>query len=169
VAEPQDRPDIQIFTEIGIIAQLTRVNVAKKLPDGVNYAQFEVLQHLARTGDGQTPAEIARALQLTKGAITNSLQRMQAAGYLVVLADVADGRKKRVKLTRQGIDLKGDILKRIKPNTDALRDGFTEGEFRDALPFLKALRAFLDDMRSDDGPNDEARPALDADHLDCSA
>lgn len=166
--EPQDRPDIQVFAEIGIIAQLTRANIARRLPDGINYAQFELLSHLSRVGDGQTPAEIARALQLTKGAITNTLQRMEAAGYLVVLADVADGRKKRVKLTRKGLDLKGEVLKRIKPNTDALRDGFTEGEFRDALPFLKALRAFLDEMRSDDGPDRDAR-ARDAHDLDCSA
>ena len=166
--EPQDRPDIQVFTEIGIIAQLVRAAVAKKLPDGVSNAQFELLQHLTRTGDGKTPAEIARALQLTKGAITNTLQRMEGEGYLLVLADVGDRRKKRVKLTRAGLDLHGTILKLIKPNTDALRDGFTENEFRDALPFLKALRSFMDDMRSEHGPDGDAR-ARDADDLDCSA
>ena len=166
--EPQDRPDIQVFTEIGIIAQLVRAAVAKKLPEGVTNAQFELLQHLTRTGDGQTPAEIARALQLTKGAITNTLQRMEAEGYVLVLADVGDRRKKRVKLTRAGLDLHSAILKLIKPNTDALRDGFTESEFRDALPFLKALRCFMDDMRLEHGPDGDPR-ARDADDLDCSA
>lgn len=166
--EPQDRPDIQVFTEIGIIAQLVRAAVAKKLPDGVTNAQFELLQHLTRTGDGKTPAEIARALQLTKGAITNTLQRMEAEGYLLVLADVGDRRKKRVKLTRAGLALHSDILRRIKPNTDTLRDGFTESEFRDALPFLKALRCFMDDMRSEHSADGDPR-ARDADDLDCSA
>jgi len=147
--QPQDRPDVQVFTEIGIIEHLMRVNIIRHLPEGMTYTHFELLLHFSRTGDGDTPAQIADAVQMTKGAITNALQRMQAMGLVAVLADVSDRRKKRVRITRGGVEMMGEVLKRMKPQTDALREGFTETEFRQALPFLRALRSFLDEVRSD--------------------
>ena len=77
---------------------------------------------------------------------------MQAQGTVVVLADVNDRRKKRVRLTRAGLDAYSAILKAMKPKTDTLREAFTEGEFRAALPFLRALRVFLEDVTELDEP-----------------
>jgi DNA-binding MarR family transcriptional regulator len=148
----QDRPDIQVFSEIGIIEHYMRTSVEKHLPPGMSYAHFEMLLHFVRNGDGDTPAELAQAMMLTKGAITNVLQKMEGLGLIVVLADVADRRKKRVKVTRAGIEAYNTILKDMKWKTDALRDGFTEGEFRAVLPFLKALRIFLEEIRMTDAP-----------------
>lgn len=143
----QNRLDIQVFTEIELIEHLMRRTVTNHLPAGMPYSHFELLMHMARVGDGQTPAELAQALMMTKGALTNILQKMEAAKQVAVLADVSDRRKKRVRLTRQGLDAHNSILKSLKPRTDALREGFTEAEFRQALPFLKALRTFLEEVR----------------------
>ena len=144
----QDRPDIQVFTEIAIIEHLMRSAVAKSLPNGMTYAQWEVLVHFSRTGDGETPAELARALQVTKGAITNTLQKMQAAGLVDVTADASDGRKKRIRVTRHGAACHTEMLRLVRPHLDQLRDGFTESEFEAALPFLRALRVYLDENRN---------------------
>jgi DNA-binding MarR family transcriptional regulator len=144
----QDRPDIQVFTEIGIIEHLMRSAVAKSLPAGMTYAQWEVLVHFSRTGDGETPAELARALQVTKGAITNTLQKMQAAGLVEVRADAHDGRKKRITVTRQGAACHTEMLRLVRPHLDQLRGGFTDAEFEAALPFLRALRVWLDENRT---------------------
>ena len=143
---PQDRPDVEVFSEIGIIEHRMRRAVCEHLPRGVTYAHFEVLLHFARNGDGHTPAELASAMLMTKGAVTNILQRMSAAGLVTVLADVNDRRKKRVRVTRSGMEIYARILRDMKWKTDALRDGFTEAEFRAVLPFLKALRTFLEDV-----------------------
>jgi DNA-binding MarR family transcriptional regulator len=35
-------------------------------------SQFKVLNHLVRLGDGTTPAKLAKAFQITKGAMTNT-------------------------------------------------------------------------------------------------
>jgi DNA-binding MarR family transcriptional regulator len=151
MSPPQDRPDVQVFNEIGMIEHLIRQAVTRKLPAGMSYAQFELFTHFNRDGDGQTPAELAAAMQLTKGAITNTLQRMEAQGFVVVLADVSDRRKKRVRLTKAGMDAYMAVLKSAKPLIEALREGFTEAEFHAALPFLRALRAWLDEaVRSDE-------------------
>jgi DNA-binding MarR family transcriptional regulator len=149
---PQDRPDIEVFTEIGVIAHAVRGKVTRHLPRGVTYAHFEVLLHFARNGDGSTPAELAQAMRMSKAAITNVLQKMQGLGLVAVLADVKDRRKKRVRLTRAGLDAYAEILKAMKPGTDGLRGAFTESEFRAALPFLRALRTFLDEVTSMDEP-----------------
>ena len=144
----QDRPDIQVFTEIGIIEHLMRTAVAKSLPRGMTYSQWEVLVHFSRTGDGETPAQLARALQVTKGAGTNTLQRMQASDLLEVTGDSDDGRKKRIRVTRKGAGCYAEMLKMVRPHLDQLRDGFTDAEFENALPFLRALRVWLDENRN---------------------
>ena len=35
----------------------------------------------------------------------------------------------------------------IRPRMESLRDGFTQKEFREVLPFLKALRTWLGEMQ----------------------
>ena len=99
---PQDRPDIQVFAEIAAIDQLATTRIERALPAGLTKAQFMVLDRLARRGGGETPAELARAFQLTKGALTNSLTRLAAAGLIVVVGDKDDARKKRATVTDAG-------------------------------------------------------------------
>ena len=140
---PQDHPHIEVFTSIGVIEHYLRKTVIRHLPPGMTYAHFEVLRHFMRYGDGLTPAELAQILLVTKGAVTNILQKMEEQELIAVISDVADGRKKRVRITRIGIETANTIFKAMKAQTEKLRDGFTENEFRDALPFLKALGAFL--------------------------
>ena len=72
----QDRPDVAVFGEIGVIEHLIRQSVQHHLPSGMTFAHFELLQHFIRNGDGQTPAELARVMLLSKAALTNILQKM---------------------------------------------------------------------------------------------
>ena len=144
-AGPEDHPDIQVFDEIRYIEHQVRTTIAQRLPIGLTYPQFEVLNHLSRRGDGVTPAEIARALQTTKNGLTNTLQRLQSRGLIRVDNSETDGRRKHIRLTAEGRAAYGRSMAAIRPKMEGLRDGFTQKEFRDALPFLKALRTWLDD------------------------
>lgn len=153
----QDRPDVAVFSEIGVIEHLIRQSVAHHLPSGVTYAHFELLQHFVRNGDGQTPAELAREMMLSKAALTNILQKMGELGLVLVLADVSDGRKKRVRLTKAGQELQAGVLKDMKWKMDLLREGFTDAEFRQALPFLRNLRVFLEEVSAGPAPEASSR------------
>lgn len=146
-AKPSDRPDVQIFDEIGQIDYLTRAVITRHLPVGLTYPQYEVLNLLSRSGDRQTPAQIATALMMTKGAITNTLQRLEARRLITVEADAVDKRKKRVSMTPAGVAACAQTLNAMRPKIERLRGGFTEREFRDALPFLRALRAWMEEHR----------------------
>jgi len=154
---PQERPDLQVFSTITAIDHLMRLSISRRLPPGMPYAHFELLRLFARDGDGQTPAELARAVMMTKGAITSILQKMEAEGHITVLADASDRRKKRVRMTRHGRDGFNRINTALRANTQLLRSAFTEAEFREAMPFLTALRVFLEDITSPDAPSVEPR------------
>ena len=154
-AAPQGHAYVEVFDEIAVIAYLVRQSVVEHLPPGMTYAHFEMLNYMMRFGDGQTPAELARVLMLTKGALTNILQKLEALGFVVVLADASDRRKKRVRATRAGLDTMNQVLKAMREKTEALREGFTDNEFRQALPFLRALRGFLTELQSEVSEPDE--------------
>ena len=156
-AEPEDHPDVQVFDEIRYIEHLVRTAIARKLPVGLTYPQFEVMNLLSRRGDGVTPLAIARALQMTKSGLTNTLQRLAARKLIHVEHCQNDGRKKVIWLTPDGKHAYGHAMAAIRPRMESLRDGFTQKEFRDALPFLKALRTWLGEML--EATASERRPA----------
>jgi len=142
-AEPEDHPDVQVFDEIRYIEHLVRTAIARKLPVGLTYPQFEVMNLLSRRGDGVTPVAIARALQMTKSGLTNTLQRLHARSLIRVEHCSADARKKRIWLTAEGRAAYAQSMAAIRPKMEDLRDGFTQKEFREVLPFLRALRTWL--------------------------
>jgi len=141
----EEHPEVQVFDEIGLIDAGVRTIISRCLPLGVSYPQFAVMNLLMRRGEGQAPAMIAQALQMTPGAITNTLQRMEATGLAEVAPDPADGRKKRVSLTASGRQAYQRAMASLKPRMASLRDGFTQKEFREVLPFLRALRAWMEE------------------------
>jgi DNA-binding MarR family transcriptional regulator len=143
---PKERPDVQIFTEIAAISQLVSNRLERVLPAGLSHAQFVVLRRFAHQGGISTPAELARTFQVTKGAMTNTLQRLEAQNYVTVVPDPGDGRRKLVTITPAGAAAHDVAIKAMRPMMDSLRSAFTDAEFVDALPFLAALRIWLDEL-----------------------
>lgn len=145
--QPKDRPDVRVMTEISIISQLANARLERSLPEGMSAAQFGVLTHFMRRGGEESPAQLARAFQVTKGAMTNTLQRLEAQGFVRVVGDEADGRRKRVSLTAEGARAYDAAIMAVRPSLEAMRSAFTDAEFEAALPFLVALRTWLDENR----------------------
>jgi DNA-binding MarR family transcriptional regulator len=144
---PKSRADVQVLAEIAAIGQLARNRLERALPDGLSQAQFSLLVRLAHHGAEESPVELAQAFQVTKGAITNTLQRLGAQGFVTVTDDADDGRRKRVRITAAGLAACDHGLKAARPAMDALRARFTDDEFAGALPFLTDLREWLNENR----------------------
>ena len=142
----EDHPEVQVFDEISMIEHGVRTVIGRCLPVGLSYPQFEVLNFLARRGEDQTPVQIAVALQMTPGAITNTLQRLEATSLIRLEPCETDRRKKRVRMTPEGREAYNRAMAAIRPRMGNLREGFTQQEFRDALPFLRALRVWMTDQ-----------------------
>lgn len=145
-AAVEEHPEVQVFDEIGMIEAGVRDVIGSCLPVGMTYPQFELLNLVARRGEDITPAQIARMLWMTPGAITNTLQRLEATKLIKVEPCDADRRKKRVRLTPEGREVYNRCMAAIRPRMEKLREAFTQKEFREALPFLKALRNWLSDQ-----------------------
>lgn len=139
------------FTEIGIIAQLSQTLLERSLPDGLRLPNFGVLNHFSRLGGEHSPAKLARAFQVTKGAMTNTLQRLEARGLVEVRPDPSDGRAKRVHITRKGRQVRDKAIAALTPALAGLETRFAAEQFRNSLPFLEQVRRYLDAAR--DAPN----------------
>src|ERR1019366_5355355 len=100
---PKDRPDVRLFTEIGIISQLVRTTLERALPEGLSYAQFGVLTHFARRGGEESPVQLPRAFQVTGGATTNPLHPGEKRALSPPPGGGDDGRRKRVSITPAGL------------------------------------------------------------------
>ncbi len=142
-----DPPIFNFFNEIGIIDQLAQTLLERALPDKLKMSHFGVLNHFARLGGEQGPAELARAFQVTKGAMTNTVQRLRDRGLVEVKPDPGDGRGKLVRITDKGLRVRAKAIKAISPELAELEARFGGGKFQKALPFLRELRMYLDQAR----------------------
>ncbi len=141
-----DPPLFALLNEIGIIEQLARNRFERAQPDGLRLPHFAVLNHLVRLGEGRGPAQMARAFQLTKAAMTNTLQRLEARGLIRVEADAEDGRAKRVYLTPAGRARRDAAVAAATADLAPLVAEL--GAWPEALlPGLRQLRGLLDASR----------------------
>ena len=139
----EEHPEVQVFDEISLIEHGVRTAITRSLPVGLTYPQYEVLNLIARRGDDLTPAQISEALKMTPGAITNTLQRLEATRLVLIEPCARDRRSKRVRPTAEGREAYNRAMAAIRPKVEKLREGFTEKEFREVLPFLRALRVWM--------------------------
>ena len=147
MAAPDDPLLFRFFNEIGIIEQLASNRFERVLPDGLKLAQFSVLNHFVRLGGEKSPYQLACAFQVSKGAMTNTLQRLAARGLVEIRPDPADGRAKRVAITAAGREMRERAVAALAPEFAALSEAFAAAEFAELLPFLQRLRAYLDRHR----------------------
>ncbi len=135
------------FTEIGIIAQLSATMFERQLPEGLTLAQFSVLNWFTRVDDEATPSRLARAFQVTGGAMTNTLGKLQSKGLIKVEPDPLSGRKKRVTMTEAGRRLRETAIKEAMPLFEEFYEEMDMQVIRRQLPELEQFRQFLDEYR----------------------
>jgi DNA-binding MarR family transcriptional regulator len=107
---------IALFGELFMADQLARARIGKALPRGMQLSHFAVLNHLARTADERTPAQLARAFHVTRGAMTNTLNRLEWAGHVHIRPDWDDARRKFVAISPAGRAARDAAVPRRWPN-----------------------------------------------------
>lgn len=137
----------RFLNEIGIIAQLSGAALEKVMPGTMTLPQFAVLNHLTRLGGNRTPLQIATAMQVSKGAMTNTLGHLKRAGWISIRPDEKDGRSKRVDITKAGCAAHGQALTALAPELTWLSQAIAPGRVREATPLLEEMRKALDSRR----------------------
>ena len=143
----QTPPLFRFFTEIGIIEQLISAKLETLLPDGLKISQFVVLNHLVRLQGKWSPARLAKAFQVTRAAMTNTLNRLEPRGLITIEADPHDGRGKLVSLSPAGQKMHAECVSSIEPFLTDIEQEFGAQKILLALPFLEEIRDYLDGHR----------------------
>ncbi len=139
----------QLFTEIGILEQLSRSALQKRLPAGVLFSHFTVLNHLVRVQDGRTPIEIAKTYQIPKTSMTHTLSGLEKAGFIEMRTNESDARSKRVWLTDKGRDLLESIISATAEEVKDLEQLYSVEKVKSILPEMEELRKIMDARRGD--------------------
>jgi DNA-binding MarR family transcriptional regulator len=141
MAEAKGRADVEFLAELGRVAQLAAARTERLLPQGLSGAGFEALKRLA--GDPSSPLALARALAVSKSAMTSMLQTLGRRGWVAIADDPADGRRKQVSITPAGLALCRSAFAVTRPELEQLRAAFPASDFEAALPLLRRLRAWM--------------------------
>ncbi|MBO6852606.1 MAG: MarR family transcriptional regulator [Marivivens sp.] len=138
---------VSLFSEILAVDQLARTNVARVLPKGMELSHFAVLNHLAHVGGERTPAQLARTFHLTRGAMTNTLGKLEWSGWVHIRPDWDDARRKMVSISPAGISARNAALDAITPLIANAVAQIGPEKVKSVLPVLRDLRIRL----SEDG------------------
>lgn len=136
---------VVLFSEIFTVDQMARNRLTRALPKGMELSHFSVLNYLARVRDERTPADLARVFHVTRGAMTNTLSKLERAGYIHVRPDWNDARRKFVTISPDGRRAFSAAMCAVTPIIAAVVDKLGATKVRAALPILRELRAKLND------------------------
>lgn len=134
---------VALFSEILAVDQLSRSSVARVLPKGMELSHFSVLNHLVHAGVERSPAQLARTFHLTKGAMTNTLGKLEWNGWVHIRPDWEDARRKMVSISPSGLKARDAALAVISPLIVEVVEKVGSEKVRAALPVLREMRQSL--------------------------
>lgn len=143
-----DRPEAlaaALFSELFMADQLARNRISRSLPRGMELSHFSVLNHLAHFGQERSPAQLAEAFHVTRGAMTNTLSKLEWAGYIHIRPDWDDARRKMVSISPAGRAARDSALAAFGPLIADIVREIGQDRVRAMLPVLRELRARLGD------------------------
>lgn len=146
MSKPSDNLAVSLFSEILMVDQLARASVARVMPKGMELSHFSVLNHLARAGAERSPAQLAKTFHLTRGAMTNTLHKLEWAGWVHIRPDWDDARRKMVSISPAGQAARDAALAAIAPVIADVVTNVGEDKVRSALPILREMRLKLSDV-----------------------
>ena len=134
---------VSLFSELLTVDQLVRLQVAKALPKGMELSHFTVLNHLAHSGGERSPAQLATSFHLTRGAMTNTLSKLEWAGWVHVRPDWDDARRKKVSISPSGLAARDAGVAVIAPLIADVVGKVGADRVKTVLPVLREMRMRL--------------------------
>lgn len=129
-----------------MVEQLARAMIGRSLPGGMQISHFSVLNLLAHLSEERTPAQLAEAFHVTRGAMSNTLARLEWAGHIHIRPDWDDARRKFVSISPAGRVARDNALAAISPAMSDVVSDIGAERIRAALPVLRALRERLEEV-----------------------
>lgn len=120
-------------------------NAALAAKVGLHATDFKLVSTLAAAGGSLNPKELGAQHHMSTAAVTQAVDRLEAAGLVRRLPDERDGRKVVVSLVKAPAferDL-SESLASLATSMMQVTGGFTVAELNAALRFLNASREVL--------------------------
>ncbi|MDM7459847.1 MAG: MarR family transcriptional regulator [Paracoccus sp. (in: a-proteobacteria)] len=146
-SDRDDRLAASLFAELLVTEQLSRDLIGKALPRGMQISHFSVLNLLAHLNEERTPAQLAEAFHITRGAMTNTLSKLEWMGHVHIRPDWDDARRKFVSISPAGRAARDAALSAFMPRISGIVRDIGPERVRQALPVLRELRRRLDPTR----------------------
>jgi DNA-binding MarR family transcriptional regulator len=146
MSDENDTLSRSLFSEILMTDQLARSALTKALPKGMELSHFIVLNHLAGLAQERTPAQLAKSFHLTRGAMTNTLSKLEWQGHVHIRPDWDDARRKLVTISPSGVQARNTALAAITPVISDVVDAVGAEKVRAALPVMRELRRRLSEL-----------------------
>ncbi|NSX53525.1 MarR family winged helix-turn-helix transcriptional regulator [Parasulfitobacter algicola] len=143
MTDSNDALAASLFSEILTADQLARNRVSKVLPKGMELSHFSVLNHLAHTASERTPAQLASSFHVTRGAMTNTLNKLEMSGFVHIRPDWDDARRKLVTISPTGRSARDAALQAITPLIAEVVRDIGADRVRGIIPVLRELRIKL--------------------------
>ncbi len=147
MTEPNDTLAVSLFSEVFMVDQLARARLGKALPKGMEISHFSVLNHLAHVQEERSPAQLARTFNVTRGAMTNTLSKLEIAGHVHIRPDWDDARRKFVAISPAGRQARDAAIAAIAPVIRDVVDAVGVEKVRAALPVLREMRLRMTEGR----------------------
>ncbi len=135
---------VTLFSEILTADQLLRNRLSRVLPKGMELSHFSVLNHLSFVADERSPAQLADTFHVTRGAMTNTLTKLEWAGYVHIRPDWDDARRKMVAISPAGRQARDQAISDISPMINRVVEELGGDKVRAMLPVLRDLRRKLE-------------------------
>ncbi|MGA9776594.1 MAG: MarR family transcriptional regulator [Candidatus Dormiibacterota bacterium] len=141
------RPDLDV-SPTHVLQRITRLYLLQSnsfasvfSPFGLTFGEYEVLAALLRSGPPHRmkPKELVGALVLSSGAVTNRIDRVEAAGLVERLPDPDDRRGTLVALTGEGRRVLDRAARAHLDNEERLLAGLSPRRRRELADLLRRL------------------------------
>jgi len=144
MAETTEDIAVTLFGELFMADQLARNRISKVLPKGMELSHFGVLNHLARLQEERTPAQLARSFHVTRGAMTNTLAKLEWAGHVHIRPDWDDARRKFVAISPSGKSARDAAVQAIAAFIAEVVTSLGEDRVKAVIPVLREMRTKLE-------------------------
>ena len=123
----------------GLSADFDRLSSAVAERVGLSPAEMLAMDVLS-SGDPVTAGQLARELNLTTGAITGLIDRLERAGFARRAADPSD--RRRVLVTATSKERKvGELYAPLATNLRRVVEGYSDKDLKTLTEFMRKLRA----------------------------
>lgn len=143
MTDANDPLAVALFSEMFMADQLARDRISRALPKGMRLSHFAVLNHLSHLNDERSPAQLAEVFHVTRGAMTNTLARLEWAGHVHIRPDWDDARRKFVSISPAGRAARDAALAAITPVVGEVVRAVGVERVRAVLPVLREIRLRL--------------------------